>query len=376
MQYRLMPRSEDLISALGFGCMRFPTTKDGKIDEDKAIQMLIYARDNGVNYFDTAWPYHNGESELFVGSFVASSNRNDLLLATKLPCWLVKTRQDMDNYLDNQLKRLNSDYIDYYLLHALNQKSWAEMKKLGVLDFLEQAKRDGRIRYAGFSFHDAYPLFKKISLAWEWDFCQIMLNYFDTHYQAGMNGYRLAMERGMGIISMEPLRGGKLVSPIPPEVSAVWAKSKVPGSYLEKALRWVWDLPGCTVCLSGMSSLEQVQQNIALSEVCAPDSIDQKEKKLYVEARRAYIKRIAVNCSECRYCLPCPHQVAIPGVFGMYNEAKMFDDRDRHTREYNMFIPDDNKASQCVNCGVCVPQCPQHIDIPSRMAEIKEYFGK
>lgn len=376
MQYRMMPKSQDRISALGFGCMRFPTLQDGSIDEDAAMQLLTHARDNGVNYFDTAWPYHGGESEPLVGKFVSASDRDSLLLATKLPCWLVKSRKDMDEYLDNQLVRLNTDHIDYYLLHALNKRSWDEMRKLGVLEFLEQAKRDGRIRYAGFSFHDRYPIFKKISLSWEWDFCQIMLNYLDTHYQAGINGYRLAVERGMGVISMEPLRGGKLVSPIPTEVTAIWARSQEKGNSLEKALRWVWDLSGCTVCLSGMSSMEQLQQNMNLSDVCAPESIPPNEKKLYVQARRAYIKRIAINCTECRYCMPCPHQVAIPGVFGLYNEAMMFDDCERHTREYNMFIPDDNKAGKCVNCGICIPKCPQKIDIPTRMAEIKEYFGK
>jgi len=354
--------------------MRFPTDKEERIDEDAAFAMLHEAYQAGVNYFDTAWGYHDGESEPLVGRFLAQINRKQVFVATKLPCWLVKSREDMDDFLNKQLQRLQTDYIDYYLLHALNKRSWKAMKDLGVLDFLAKAKQEGKIRHAGFSFHDDYATFLRIIRAWDWDFTQIMLNYLDTTYQAGMRGYQLAASRKIGIISMEPLRGGKLVQNIPPEVEAVWQKAKNSQSPLQRALHWVWNLPECAVLLSGMSSIEQVRENIRESKKAKADSFTDKDLRTYQRARKAYLSRVPYLCSECRYCMPCPHGVAIPSVLGQYAEAMMFENYESNKRDYLGFIPEKNRANQCVQCGECVPKCPQHIEISKWMETITDFY--
>lgn len=376
MQYRKMPKSDDLISNLGFGCMRFPVSSDGLIDEDQSLEMLNYAYDNGVNYYDTAYPYHGGNSEPLVGKFISSHPRQSILLATKMPCWLIKEKADMGKYLDEQLKKLQTDYIDYYLLHALNSRSWQNMKKLKVLSFLEEAQKAGKIRHIGFSFHDGYKVFKKIVDSYDWSFCQIQFNYLDTHYQAGLKGYELAIKRSMGVIAMEPLRGGKLVHPVPTEIHKIWQKHKPGIGMVEHALNWVWDHDGISTILSGMSDLQQLKENLALSSKATANSLSLEDHKLYAKIRRTYLKRIAVLCSGCRYCLPCPSGVAIPDCLGMYNEGIMFDDKSRATKEYNMFIPESAQANKCSKCGICVSKCPQNIDIPGELQKVLDYFGK
>ena len=374
MQYRKMPGNKDKISALGFGCMRFPTLADGSINEEKALELLHHAYQNKVNYYDTAWGYHNEQSEPLVGKFLASIDRSTVYIATKLPCWLIKSHEDMDKHLDEQLKRLGTDYIDYYLLHALNKKSWTNVKNLRVFEFLERAKAAGKIRHIGFSFHDSYPVFRQICLSYNWDFCQIMLNYLDTHYQAGMRGFQLALSRNMGVIAMEPLRGGKLVSPIPPEIANIWQKADPGGNAVERATRWVWNLEGATVLLSGMSNMEQLQQNLALAQKAKANILSEQDIKFYKRVRREYMKRIPILCSDCKYCLPCPHGVSIPGCFGTYNEAVMFSDRARHLKEYTMFTPEANRADKCIQCGECLPKCPHKIDIPTELKKVADYF--
>ncbi len=374
MKYRKMPQSQDHLSILGFGCMRFPTDKDGKIDEEQSLAMLHEAYQAGVNYYDTAWGYHNEGSEPFLGKFLSQIDRNKVFVATKLPCWLIKTREDMDTFLQKQLNRLQTDHIDYYLLHALNKKTWKNVYDLGVLDFLKQAKASGKIRHIGFSFHDDYDTFAQIVQAGDWDFTQIMLNYLDTDYQAGLRGMRLAISQNMGIISMEPLRGGKLVKHIPPEVEEVWKSAGNTQTPVERALSWVWNIPQCTLLLSGMSTMEQVRENIALSQKAEANILSEDEQQVYSKARAAYLARIPYLCSECRYCMPCPYGVDIPGNLGQYAEAMMFEDFKNSKEAFLSFIPEKVRANHCVECGECLSKCPQQIDIPKWMQTIKEFY--
>lgn len=375
MIFRSMPNSKDRLSALGFGCMRFPVTDEGKIDEPQSFEMLYEAFHAGVNYFDTAWTYHNGESEPFLGRFLSQINRKKVFIATKLPCWLIESRQDMDEYLNNQLKRLQTAHVDYYLLHALNKANWNKMKDLGALEFLQNAKAAGKIRHIGFSFHDDYATFSKIIRSFDWDFTQIMLNYLDTHYQAGIRGLKLAASKKIGIVSMEPLRGGKLIHSQPYEVEQVWQQANSTQSPVERALNWVWNLPECSVLLSGMSSLSQVKQNIQLANKATADSISGPQLRIYAQARKAYLSRIPYLCSECRYCLPCPHNVSIPNVLGNYAEALMFGNKDAQKRDYLAFISEEARADKCTQCGAYLAKCPQHIDIPHWMKEIEEFYA-
>lgn len=370
-----MPKSNDKLSILGFGCMRLATDSEGNIDEEQSFAMLHEAYQSGVNYFDTAWTYHNNESEPFLGRFLSQINREKVFVATKLPCWLVNTREDMDDFLQKQLAHLQTNYIDYYLLHGLNKDTWKKMKELGALEFLEKAKNEGKIRHTGFSFHDDYRTFSEITRAWDWDFTQIMLNYLDTNYQAGMRGLRLAASRNMGIISMEPLRGGKLVKQIPKEVEEVWQKANNNESPLRRALKWVWNLPECTVLLSGMSSLDQVRENIQEAKKAKPNVLSEKELRTYQRARKAYLSRIPYLCSECRYCMPCPQGVAIPSVLGRYAEAMMFGNYETNKKEYHFFIPEGKRAEDCIQCGICKTKCPQHIDIPKWMETITDHYN-
>jgi len=374
MQYRVMPKSDDELSVLGFGCMRFPLTKDNNIDEPEAMKMMQHALDNGINYFDTAWPYHGEQSEPLVGRFLSNGNRAKVKLATKLPSWLIKTREDMDIYLDKQLERLQTDYIDYYLLHALNKGFWKNLTELGVFDFLEKAKAAGKIRHIGFSFHDKYPIFEEIVDGYEWDFCQIQLNFFDTSYQAGLKGMHIAASKGIGIIAMEPLRGGKLTGKVPADVQTIWDKSEFKRTTADRSLRWVWNKSEVQLLLSGMSTMEQVEQNLVTADSCSIGELTPNEAKLYEEARKVYIERMPVGCTSCGYCMPCPHGVNIPGSLGLYNNANMFENKEQSRKEYLMFIREESRADKCINCGECVPKCPQQIEIPKRLAEVAEYF--
>ncbi len=377
MLYRKMESTGDELSILGFGCMRLPQ-KNGRIDEERATKQLRDAIDRGVNYIDTAVPYHMGTSEPFVGRALSSGYRDRVKLATKLPPWQTNTRQDMDRILGEQLEKLRTDRIDYYLVHALNGESWAKMRDLGVLEFLEGARADGRIVNAGFSFHGSLPDFKEIVDAWAWQFCQIQYNYLDERFQAGTEGLEHAAAKGLGIIAMEGLRGGVLGRRPPPEVRAIWDEADVERSAAEWALRWIWNRPEVHVNLSGMNDEAHIEENLRIAEEALPDSLTDKELDLVLRAAETYRGLMKSDCTGCRYCLPCPEGVDIPGCLGALNNKLAL--RDKKAGMVYMFFNsgalggEPSLASQCTECGTCLPRCPQSVPIPDVLKLVAAEF--
>jgi len=380
MLYRKMSKNGDELSILGFGCMRLPVKEDGKIDEERATQQVRYAIDHGVNYIDTAWPYHMGESEPFLGRALAGGYREKVKLATKLPSWTIKSREDMDRILNAQLERLRTDHIDYYLVHGLVGILWDKMEKLDVLDFLDRAKADGRIINAGFSFHGSVDDFKRIVDAYPWTFCQIQYNFLDEKHQAGTEGLEYAASKGLGIIIMEPLRGGKLTNPVPPEVQEIWNEAEVKRTPAEWALRWIWNRPEVTIVLSGMNEESHIEENLKITDEAYPSSLTEAELQLVRKVEKKYRELLKTGCTGCRYCLPCPSGVDIPGCFEIYDnfylsgnekEAKLM-----YAAKPGGIVRGDvpGYASQCVRCGQCVEKCPQHLEIPSLLEAVTEKF--
>lgn len=377
MQYRTMgPRVPEQVSALGFGCMRFPKTEDGKIEREESSRMLEYALENGVNYVDTAWPYHGGESEEFVGEFLSGGRREKILLATKFPVWEVKEEADLDRIFTTQLERLQTDYIDFYLLHALNEERYQKIQDFKMIEWAAQKKQEGKIRYLGFSFHDEWPVFKKIvDMYDQWDFCQIQYNYMNETYQAGTKGLKYATERDIAVVVMEPLLGGSLAN-TPEAVDVIFDEAANKRSNVEWALDWLWDKPDLGVVLSGMSSMEQVEEDVRYAERSSVGMLTDKERKLFPRAKKAYESMQPVPCTQCNYCMPCPYGVDIPGNFAIFNDYYKFADREKALMQYNKFMPEENRASACTRCEECIPKCPQNIMIPDCLEKVREELAQ
>ncbi len=378
MLYRTMPKTGDELSILGFGCMRLP---GGALrpDEAESIKQIRSAIDRGVNYVDTAWPYHGGKSEVILGKALKGGYRQKVKLADKLPQWLCKSREDMDYYLDAQLERLDDSVIDYYLIHAVDGPTWKKIEGLGVIDFLEKAKADGKIIHAGFSFHGVRDDFKAIVDAYDWDFCQIQFNILDEHNQAGVEGLQYAASKDIGVIIMEPLRGGVLAGKQPREVQKIYDAAPTKRSNAEWALRWIWNHPGIVTVLSGMNNEQHIAENIRIASDAEIGSLTSQETDTVRQAAETFRTVMKVPCTGCQYCMPCPKNINIPLVFSIYNSKHLYGKgltSKIHYLGFNGGLQGKKPglASQCVGCGLCVKHCPQQIDVPVHMQSVRKEF--
>ena len=372
MQYRRFGSLDWQASCLGFGCMRLPVL-DGdytRIDVAAAVPLLRHAIEHGINYFDTAYGYHGGNSEAVLAQALRGGYRDRVRIATKLPSWLVQDASDFDRFLDEQRGRLDSDTIDFYLLHALDLARWDRLYRLGVLDWAARARADGRIGHLGFSFHDDYAAFQQIVDAFDWTLCQIQYNYMDADSQAGTRGLRYAAARGLAVVVMGPLLGGSLVDP-PPAIQALWDAAPVRRSPADWALQWVWNQPEVSVVLSGMSTLDQLRENLQSADAARPGRLTEDEMITIEQVREVYRQKQPIPCTACRYCMPCPNGVDIPGNLRIYNQVVMYD-KPALGRNwwYQRQLSESSRASACVDCDQCEPKCPQHIPISDWMPRI------
>ena len=364
MDYREMAGNR--VSLLGYGCMRFPTDDAGNIDEARAEALLLRAYEAGINYFDTAWPYHSGKSEPFVGKVMSKLPRDSFYLATKLPIWAIDSLDKAREIFDTQLEHLHSEYVDYYLLHALDEERWEKCLKLGIVDFLVEQKRLGRIRKLGFSFHAPYAVFKRIIDHRRWDFCQIQLNYMDTEHQAGLKGLEYAESKGVGIVVMEPVKGGTLAA-LPSYASDPLTAADPGKSMASWALRYVAGFDNVKVILSGMSNEEQLEDNLSTFSPYVPFT---DHEKVALDAAIAALKARPNNgCTGCKYCLPCASGVEIPRVFRVWNDFQRYQNEDAAAADYG-YIPALGRAQNCIRCGMCEERCPQGIKIRNDLKTI------
>ncbi|MFN2132223.1 MAG: aldo/keto reductase [Anaerolineae bacterium] len=395
MQYRNMGSLDWQVSALGYGCMRLPTRRLNRlrVAADEAIRIIRRGIDLGINYVDTAWPYHLGDSERILGQALQDGYRERVHLATKLPTFMVRKTEDFDHYLDTQLERLQTDHVDVYLFHHLTAGAFEKVVRLGLIEKMEEARAQGRIRHVGFSFHDTLPVFREIVDAYAWDVVQIQYNYMDTAIQATTEGLAYAHEKGMAVVIMEPLKGGALANP-PAEALEVM-RSGVPNrtagngrTPVDWALQFLWNRPEVSVVLSGMGSQQMVEENCASAARSGVGSLSVPEEAVIARLAAIYRRKTLVPCTACGYCMPCPAGVYIPENFAILNNVSMAEgrlSRWRARRRYRRLAgskeevdkerPNGN-ASLCVQCGQCLDKCPQQIDIPTELAKAHAILGQ
>lgn len=383
MKYRKFGSTGFKVSALGLGCMRFPTKKLMPLQADmpKSIKLIKSAVDKGINYIDTAWVYHFGASEKIIGIALQDGYRKKLHLVTKSPLFLVNKAEDFDKFLNKQLKKLQTDYIDTYLFHSMNKSGLEKLKKYNLIDKMIEAKKDGKIKYIGFSFHDTLPVFKEIVDFYHWDVVQIQYNYMDTAIQATTEGLKYAAGKGMAVVIMEPLKGGKLANP-PAEAWEVMERSKIERSPVDWALQYLWNLPEVSVVLSGMSNLQMLNENCDSADRSGVSSLHEEDLNIIDDLIKIYRKKVLVPCTSCKYCLPCPSGVNIPQNFAILNNVALEKSNVRkwlHKRDYKKMAnypkklnkaKSNGNASLCINCGICLEKCPQRINIPDELKNV------
>ena len=375
MLTRRNEKNGDELSILGFGCMRFPM-KGNSIDETRSIKMIRDSIDQGINYFDTAYFYHNGKSESLLGEALTGGYREKVKLATKLPPFLVSKLEGAKKIFQTQCTKLKTNYIDYYLLHMLTDKAtFDRMAAIGVMEWLEQLKKEGTIRNIGFSFHGSKKDFEEILKAYPWDFCQIQYNYLDENNQATKSGLMLAGSMGIPVIIMEPLRGGKLVNNLPQQVIKEFKSYDEKRTPAEWALRWIWNHPEVTVILSGMSDEEQIKENIRIASDAKANSLSLEELRVFDRVKAVMLEKTKIPCTACAYCMPCPAGVNIPGCFSAYNDKYLLGDkriRFKYMQTLGMLSKQPAYASMCKDCGKCEHHCPQKIEIRKQLKTVKK----
>ncbi len=378
MRYRRFGQLDFEVSALGFGCMRLPTTgKPDKIDEPAAVEMIRWAIDHGVNYIDSAYVYHGGNSERLVGVALEDGYRDKVALATKMPIWMVEKADDFDRFFDEQCERLATERIDFYLLHNLHAPTWPKMRDLGALEWLDKVRASGRIGEIGFSFHDRFDVLKDIIDSSDlWSFCQIQYNFVNEDVQAGTRGLEYAAGKGLAVVIMEPLFGGTLAAP-PEAVQKIWDDAPGRPSPVDMALKWLWNKPEVSVVLSGMGTLQQVKENVASAGASGAGTMTQDELDLVARVAEAYKALDPIPCTQCGYCMPCPNGVAIPDNFQLYNNSLVFKGNTRGLNR-NLYndMPAGERAEACIQCGECEEKCPQKIAIGQWMPRVHEAFAK
>jgi predicted aldo/keto reductase-like oxidoreductase len=377
VKYRDFGKLDWKVSALGFGAMRLPTRggEASKIDEAEAIKMIRYAIDHGVNYVDTAYSYHGGKSEELVGKALRDGYRERVRVATKMPTWLVKSERDMNKFLGKQLGRLKLDFVDFYLLHGLTKSRWESLQKLEVCRWAEKKIHDGKMLHFGFSFHDEFSVFKNIIDGYDgWTFCQIQYNYVDSDYQAGTKGLEYAASKGLAVVVMEPVAGGRLGMTPPAEVQAIFDEALVKRTPAEWALQWVWNHPEVSVALSGMSTMKQVMENVESASRSGPNTLAPEDLDVINRVRQKYKKQGFVGCTGCRYCMPCPSGVDIPQVIALFNEYYVEEMSVEVKEKYRQQVNPKNQAKKCSGCGKCEEKCPQHLSIREVMSRAAMVF--
>lgn len=375
MQYRKFGKLDWDASILGFGAMRLPLDDPknaSSINEDEAIKMIRYAIDKGVNYVDTAYPYHGGHSEGLVGKALKDGYREKVKIATKLPTWMIESPKDFDRVLNEQLERLQTN-IDFYLLHGLNSNQWPRMRDMGVIKWAEKAMAKGRFDHFCFSFHDDNKVFTEIIDGYDnWTLAQIQYNFLDEHFQAGRKGLRYAASKNIAMVIMEPLRGGGLTQNPPEQVTKLWSSAAKKRSPAEWALLWVWNQPEVSVVLSGMSTMEQVIENVEIAARAGVNVLTKDELALYKKVGDVYRKKKPIPCTGCKYCMPCPHGVNITGIFELYNDGVMWNNMARARQMYNWVegIREAERANMCAKDKECLEKCPQGINITEWLEKI------